>query len=216
MESQAMGIALAMVGAYLLGSLPSAAWISRIFYNVDITQVGSRNPGMTNVLRTLGWRPALPVALIDAGKGLLSAWVGTVLTGNLAWGLAAGVAAVIGHSFTCFASFKGGKGVLTGFGVFLFFAPWSALAGLLTFSVVVAITRYFSLGSILAALIMPLAMILEITLGGRENLIPVLYVAVVICGFVIFRHRSNMVRLVNGTESRIGGNSGRSAPRQEA
>lgn len=216
MQSEAMRIALAMVGAYLLGSLPSAAWISRSFYNVDITQVGSRNPGMTNVLRTLGWKPALPVALLDAGKGLLSAWLGTSLTGNLAWGLAAGVAAVIGHSFTCFASFKGGKGVLTGFGVFVFFAPWSALAGLVTFALVVGLTRFVSLGSILAALIMPLAMSLEIAWGGRDNLIPVLYVAVVVCGFVIFRHRSNMVRLVNGTESRIGGKGGRTVPRQEA
>lgn len=216
MQSEAMRIALAMVGAYLLGSLPSAAWISRSFYNVDITQVGSRNPGMTNVLRTLGWKPALPVALLDAGKGLLSAWLGTSLTGNLAWGLAAGVAAVIGHSFTCFASFKGGKGVLTGFGVFVFFAPWSALAGLVTFALVVGLTRFVSLGSILAALIMPLAMSLEIAWGGRDNLIPVLYVAVVVCGFVIFRHRSNMVRLVNGTESRIGGSSGRTSSSQEA
>jgi glycerol-3-phosphate acyltransferase PlsY len=206
-------IGLALVAGYLLGSIPSATWIARLWFGVDITAVGSRNPGMTNVLRTLGWKPALPVALLDAGKGLLAAWLGATLTGNPAWGLAAGVAAVVGHSFTCFAGFKGGKGVLTGFGVFVYFAPWSALAGFLTWSVVVALSRYVSLGSILAALVMPLAMVLEITWGGRRDLIPVLYVAVLVCSFVIFRHRANLARLANGTESRIGG---RPAPRQEA
>lgn len=215
MASPVQPIVLALLGGYLLGSIPSATWIARIFYGVDITRVGSRNPGMTNVLRTLGWKPALPVALLDAGKGLLAAWVGASLTRNPAWGLAAGVAAVIGHSFTCFAGFKGGKGVLTGFGVFVYFAPWSALAGLLTWSVVVAVTRYVSLGSILAALVMPLAMVLEITWGGRRDLIPVLYVAVLICGFVIIRHRANMVRLANGTESRLGAKPA-PAPGQEA
>lgn len=202
--SEALRIAMALVGAYLLGSIPSAAWIARAFYGVDITQVGSRNPGMTNVLRTLGWKPAVPVALVDAGKGLAAAWLGSALTSSLPWSLAAGIAAVLGHSFTCFARFKGGKGVLTGFGIFVFFAPYSALAGLLTWSVVVAFSRFVSLGSILAAVVMPAAMVLEIVYGGRRELVPVLYVAVLISGFVIFRHRANMVRLIKGTESRLG------------
>lgn len=198
-------IALALFAGYLLGSIPSAAWIARVFHKVDIRSVGSRNPGMTNVLRTLGWKPALPVALVDAGKGILAVWVGCLLTGSERWGLATGAAAVIGHTFTCFDAFKGGKGVLTGFGVFVYFAPWSALAGLLAFFLAVGFTRFISLGSIMAALVMPLAMVLEITLGGRRDLIPVLYVAVLICGFVIVRHRANLVRLVNGTENRFGG-----------
>lgn len=205
MEIPALRILFAMLGAYLLGSVPSAAWIARFFYGVDITKVGSCNPGMTNVLRTLGWKPALPVALMDAGKGAMAAWLGTALTGDIRWGLASGVAAVIGHSFTCFASFKGGKGVLTGFGVFVYFAPIGALAGLLAWSAVVAFTRYVSLGSLTAAVVMPLTMALEISWGGRRELVPVLYVAILICGFVIIRHRANMVRLMKGTESRIGG-----------
>src|SRR5690606_4389138 len=113
-ESSAMRIAMAMTSAYLLGSIPSAAWIARVFHGVDITKVGSNNPGMTNVYRTLGWKPALPVALIDAGKGFTAAWLATLLTGSLPWALAAGAMAVLGHSFTCFAAFKGGKSVLTG------------------------------------------------------------------------------------------------------
>lgn len=206
-------IVLALAGGYLFGSIPSATWIARIFYKVDITKVGSGNPGMTNVLRTLGWKPAVPVSFLDAGKGLAAAWLGGALTGSLAWSLAAGVSAVLGHSFTCFARFRGGKGVLTGFGVFVFFAPWSALAALLTWAAAVAIWRFVSLGSILAALVLPLAMGAEISLGGRREMIPVLYVAVLVCGFVIYRHRANLVRLANGTESRIGGGP---ASRQEA
>ena len=213
MEAPALRILFAMLGGYLLGSVPTAAWISRIFYHVDITKVGSCNPGMTNVLRTLGWKPALPVALLDAGKGALAAWLGTALTSDSRWGLAAGVAAVLGHSYTCFASFKGGKGVLTGFGVFMYFAPISALAGLVAWGAVVALTRYVSLGSLTAAVVMPLSMAMEISWGGRNELVPVLYVAILICAFVIIRHRANMVRLVKGTESRIGG---KPAPIQEA
>lgn len=213
MEAPALRILFALLGAYLLGSIPSASWIARIFYGIDITKVGSCNPGMTNVLRTLGWKPALPVALLDAGKGTLAAWLGTALTGDMRWGLSAGVAAVIGHSFTCFASFKGGKSVLTGFGVFVYFAPMGAFAGLLAWSAVVALTRYVSLGSLTAAVVMPLAMALEVSWGGRRELLPVLYVAILICGFVIYRHRSNMVRLMKGTESRIGA---KPAPIQEA
>lgn len=213
MQEPVYRIILALAGGYLLGSIPSATWISRLFYKVDITKVGSGNPGMTNVLRTLGWKPAVPVALLDAGKGLAAAWLGGALTGSLAWSLAAGVAAVLGHSFTCFARFRGGKGVLTGFGVFVFFAPWSALAAFLTWAAAVAIWRFVSLGSILAALVLPLAMGAEIAMGGRREMIPVLYVAVLVCGFVIYRHRANLVRLAKGTESRIGGGP---ASRQEA
>ncbi len=215
MESPVLRVALALLGAYLLGSVPSAAWIARIFYGVDITRVGSRNPGMTNVLRTLGWKPAVPVALLDAGKGVLAAWLGATLAGSMAWGLAAGAAAVIGHSYTCFAGFKGGTGVRSGFGVCLFFVPWSALAGLLAWSAVVALSRFVSLGSIVAALVLPLSIVLEIAWAGRRELLPVLYVAVLIGGFVIFRHRGNMVRLAKGTESRIGAKPA-AARRQEA
>src|SRR5437879_1232516 len=121
MGATGLHIALTLAGAYLLGSLPFAAWVAKLFYKVDITKVGSGNPGMTNVLRVLGWKPALPVAILDAGKGFLSAWLGMALTGSMKWALAAGLLAVIGHSFTCFARFKGGKGVLTGLGIFLFF-----------------------------------------------------------------------------------------------
>ncbi len=203
-ESMGIRIGLSLVAAYFLGSLPSAAWIAKLCYGVDITQVGSRNPGMTNVLRTLGWKPAVPVILIDAGKGYFSAWLALILTGSLAWALAAGLLAVLGHSFTVFASFKGGKGVLTGFGVFLYFTPISALAGLAAWIAVVAKTRYVSLGSITAAVVMPTGIFVESRLRGDQTLLPILAVATVVCGFVLFRHRANISRLMNGTENKFG------------
>lgn len=200
-------IGSALVAAYFLGSLPFAAWIARL-HGVDITQVGSGNPGMTNVWRTLGWKPALPVALLDAGKGYLAAWSALLLTGSMVWALSAGMIAVLGHSFTCFASFKGGKGVLTGFGVFLCFTPLSALAGLIAWAAVVAKTRYVSLGSITAAIVMPLGILLEARYRGDDGLYPVLTVAVAVGLFVLYRHRANIARLTQGTETKIGSKAG--------
>ncbi|HAO99950.1 MAG TPA: glycerol-3-phosphate acyltransferase, partial [Fibrobacteres bacterium] len=117
----------ALLSGYLLGSIPSAIWVCKLFFNVDITKVGSGNPGMTNVWRALGWKPAVPVILLDTAKGFFAAWLGATLTHSTSWALAAGVAAVAGHSFSIFARFKGGKGVLTGFAVFLYLSPIASL-----------------------------------------------------------------------------------------
>jgi glycerol-3-phosphate acyltransferase PlsY len=159
---------------------------------------------MTNVLRTLGWKPALPVALLDAGKGFFATWLGLLLSGSALGALSAGVAAVLGHSFTVFARFRGGKGVLTGFGIFLFLTPASALAGFAVWGMVVAATRYVSLGSIAAAVVLPVGIFLESRYRGENTLMPVLAAAILVSAFVLYRHRSNMGRLLNGTESKIG------------
>jgi glycerol-3-phosphate acyltransferase PlsY len=204
METAAARIAASLAAAYFLGSIPTAAWVARA-HGVDITKVGSGNPGMTNVWRTLGWKPAVPVSLIDAGKGYLAARLAWLLTGSMAWTLGAGVMAVLGHSFTCFAGFKGGKGVLTTFGVFLYFVPTSALAGLAAWTAIVLLTRYVSLGSIVAAIVMPIGILLEARLRGNAGLYPVLGVAALMSAFVLYRHRANMVRLAHGTENKIGG-----------
>ena len=146
---------------------------------------------------------SLPFRGLDQrGKGYLAAWLAVYLTGSLPWALAAGVMAVMGHSFTCFARFKGGKGVLTGFGVFLYFAPMGALAGLAAWIAVVAKTRYVSLRSITAAIIMPIGIFLEARYRQNEGLYPVLAVAILVCLFVLYRHRANIARLAQGTEKR--------------
>lgn len=204
MEGHAIRISISLVAAYFLGSIPVAAWIARL-YGVDITKVGSGNPGMTNVWRTLGWKPAIPVSLLDAGKGVLAAWLAVRLTDSPVWGLASGVLAVLGHSFTCFAGFKGGKGVLTTFGVFLYFVPVSALAGLAAWTAIVLRTRYVSLGSITASIVMPAGILVEARVREDAGLYPVLGVALVLSAFVLYRHRTNMGRLLQGTENKIGG-----------
>ncbi len=195
---------LILVLAYLLGSIPTASWIAKIFYQVDITQVGSMNPGMTNVLRVLGWKPALPVALLDAAKGFFACWLAFAWTQSLYFTLAAGILAVLGHSFTLFASFRGGKGVLTGFGMFLFLVPISALISLSVWALTTVLTRYVSLGSILAATLLPISILLETRFGQGSGGLLVFWVAIFVCGFVIYRHRSNIRRLVQGTENKFG------------
>jgi glycerol-3-phosphate acyltransferase PlsY len=204
METEILRFAAAIAAGYVFGALAPALWIPKLFYGVDITKMGSGNPGMTNVLRTLGWKPALPVTLLDAGKGFAAAWLGFFLTHSIGGALAAGLSAVLGHSFTCFARFRGGKGVLTGFGVFLFLTPLSALAGLVAWSLVVAATRYVSLGSITAAVVMPIGIFLEARFRGDRSLAPVLAAAVLVGAFVLYRHRANMGRLLQGTENKLG------------
>jgi glycerol-3-phosphate acyltransferase PlsY len=203
MESMPARIALALAAAYLLGALAPALWIARL-NGVDIFKVGSGNPGMTNVWRTLGWKPALPVALLDAGKGFAAAWLAMRLTGSINWALAAGVVAVFGHSCTIFARFRGGKGVLTSFGVFLYFVPAAALLSLTAWIAIVMRTRYVSLGSIVASILLPFGILAEARLRQNPGLYPVLAVGTLISAFVLYRHRSNMSRLMQGTESKIG------------
>src|SRR5690606_23230070 len=151
---------LVLVTGYFLGSLPFALWVSRA-HGVDILKVGSGNPGMTNVWRTLGWKPALPVAVLDTAKGAAAAWFGVWLTGSTMWGLLGGIAAVLGHSFSFWIGFRGGKSVLTGFGVFLFLSPYASLAALLLWTFVMMMFGYVSLASILAAVGLPLFILVE-------------------------------------------------------
>jgi len=190
----------ALVAGYLLGALPFALWVSRA-RGVDILKVGSGNPGMTNVWRTLGWKPALPVALLDTAKGALAAWLGLVLTGAPLWALLAGIAAVLGHSYSFWIGFKGGKSVLTAFGVFLFLSPLASLGAFAAWTLVMFLFRYISLASILAALSLPALVALE----AGTTATPVFWAAVPVCAFVVIRHRANIGRLLRGTEPQFRG-----------
>jgi len=195
---------LVLLVGYLFGSFLSAIWVCRAFH-VDITTIGSGNPGMTNVWRTLGWKQGLLVAVLDASKGYFAAFLGAHLTHSLTWGLLAGVAAVVGHSFSIFNHFKGGKGVLTGFAVFLFLSPIASLSSLSLCCIVLALTRFMSLGSLAAAVTLPFFIFLETRWHGNAGLNSVFLAAFIICSWVVFRHRSNMARLANGTEPKFQG-----------
>ena len=197
---------LALLAGYILGSLPFALWVSRL-YGVNILRVGSGNPGMTNVWRTLGWKPALPVALLDIAKGAVATWLGGTLTHSILWALLAGVAAVLGHSFSFWIGFKGGKSVLTAFGVFLYLVPVASLIVFIVWILTMVVTRWVSLSSILAALALPVIIYFEAESSSAGSGIrsPVFWASVPVCAFVVIRHRSNIGRLVRGTEPKFRG-----------
>lgn len=193
--------AIALAIAYLIGSIPTAYLVGRL-KGVDVRKVGSGNMGATNVYRTLGVRPAAIVLAIDAAKGVVAAllprWLG--LTEPETWGLLLGLVAMLGHARPVFLGFtSGGKGVATAGGVFGALAPIACAAGVAAFLVVVALTRYVSLGSLVASVVLPIAV--AATRGVRSA---AFVAAVAVCVFVIWSHRSNIKRLLNGEERRLG------------
>ena len=200
---------LTVLVAYLLGSIPTGFLVARA-RGVDIRTVGSGNIGATNVFRILGRAAGVFVLLVDAAKGwaavfvaarLLAAWAyGDAAASQLVWfQLVAGVAAILGHNYTCWLHFKGGKGIATSAGVLVALVPMSLLIILAIWVVVFACSRYVSLASICAAFALPFAAWL---LGEQRTIVLVLSV---LAALAIYKHKSNIVRLLNGTENRIGG-----------
>jgi glycerol-3-phosphate acyltransferase PlsY len=192
--------------AYLLGSIPTAVWISRIFFGIDIREHGSKNMGASNTFRVLGSFWGIVVLLIDMGKGIaavqLYRWLqsSTWMSHEIHfWQLMLGLTAVLGHIFPVFAGFKGGKGVATLFGVVIAIQPWIALISVLSFLLVVALTRYISLGSIAGVLVF-LGCVLFVF---KEENIFIRWFSGISALVVVFMHRSNLARLVKGTENKF-------------
>ena len=187
---------LLLAGAYLLGSIPTGLLLAKAA-GVDIRATGSGNIGATNVYRTLGRSVGIATLVGDCLKGLLPVLVAKYLGMPDLWVALAGLAAFLGHVYTVFLGFKGGKGVATALGVFLGISPLSVLIALVIFIAVVATSRYISLGSITAAAAMPPVMAL---LDGRP---PLVAVTLAIALLVIWKHRENIQRLRAGTENRF-------------
>jgi glycerol-3-phosphate acyltransferase PlsY len=186
----------AAAAGYLLGSLNSALIVGR-FYGVDVRQHGSGNAGTTNTMRTLGKKAALFVLLGDIAKGLLAYAAGYFIFGGQLGGMIAGTAAIIGHIWPVYFGFKGSKGVLTTLAV-LFMLDWRAALGLLcVFIVILALTRFVSLGSVIGAFLFPFV---ELLLG--RNIETIIFSAI-IAVLIIVMHRSNIKRLLSGTESKF-------------
>ena len=192
---------------YLSGSLPWGLWLGRWLRGVDVRTLGSRNLGATNVYRSLGPGIGVAVLLLDIAKGALPTWLVPALPvcadfpGGAEWcRLSVGLAAVLGHVFTMFAGFKGGKGVATTAGVLLALSPLAFAAVALVFVVTVAVTRFISLGSILGSLALAIALGVTAPGGVRS---PTFVFGVVIALVVILRHRENIVRLARGEERRF-------------
>ncbi|HEX2153108.1 MAG TPA: glycerol-3-phosphate 1-O-acyltransferase PlsY [Acidimicrobiia bacterium] len=192
----AITILLALLAAYVVGSLDFAVVVGRM-HGVDIHEVGSGNPGTANVLRTLGRGPAAMVFVGDMLKGVIAAAIGMVVGGGDPqglWAFAAGLAAVVGHCYPVFHRFRGGKGVATAVGVVLFTLPWAGMALAAIWIAVVAASRVSAVGSLaLAAASVPAAMWRGLT--G----VPLILVALTFL-LVVWRHRSNIRRLVTGDE----------------
>lgn len=185
--------------AYLLGALPFGYVLFRVRRGEDIRAHGSGSTGATNVARSLGLAAGFFVLILDVGKGYAAVALAAWLTGGeVRWLAGAGVAALMGHSFPVYLRFRGGKSVATGAGVFLYFAPLAVLAVAGVWLVVVAIWRYVSLGSVLAAAAYPV-----FALALYHPPLAVNLASVAGACLIILRHRSNLERLVNGSEPRL-------------
>lgn len=189
--------------AYLAGSFPTAYLVGKA-NGVDLRTVGSGNLGATNVFRTLGWKWGLLVYLVDGLKGLLPTALlpGAVgVEGGWPWGVALGVLAIVGHVKPIFLMGKGGgKGVATASGVFFALAPVAGACAMAAFAMTVALTRYVSLGSLIGAVVLPVAMMVQ-----ARAVTPLSVVGIVIAAFVFYTHRENIGRLMRGNERKIGG-----------
>ena len=190
-----------LAASYLLGAIPTSYLTGRVFRGIDLREHGSRNLGATNLYRVLGWRYAVPVGLFDAAKGLVPVLVfAPQVSSSELFALVCGVTAVLGHAFSVFVGFRGGKGVATAAGVMLGLAPVALAAAAVVWAVLVYTTGYVSLGSIVAAAVFPLAVaVLE---PPDQPL--VLWLDVAVAAAIIWFHRGNIRRLLNGTESRFG------------
>ena len=194
--------ALCVVIGYLLGSLNGSLVVGKLFYNKDVRMHGSGNAGATNTLRTLGKAAAVAVSVLDILKGILACIIGQLIIGHIDnYGYvgmyAAGFAAVLGPNWPIFFGFKGGKGVLTTFAVILYISPFPALICLVVFIIVVALTKYVSLGSMIAAISWPVVSTLF------DLPVVLIFTGIIMVVLIIVRHRDNIIRLINHTEKKI-------------
>lgn len=199
-------LALLMIGAYLLGSIPSAVWVGKGFFGVDVREHGSKNAGATNTFRILGKKAGIPVLFFDVFKGWLAVRLfasfshfesGTSQLINFQ--IALGILAVIGHIFPVYVKFKGGKGVATLLGIILAIHFKAALVAFIIFTVVFVISKYVSLGAIIAAVFFPFILIY----GFKVQSASLQYFATAISVLLILTHRKNIYRLLKRQENKM-------------
>ena len=199
----------ALILAYLFRSIPTAVWIGQAFYGIDVREYGSGNAGATNTFRVLGKKAGIAVMLLDIFKGYtatnLAYMIGLSVTGPqdsvqfVNYQLALGISAVMGHLFPVFAGFRGGKGIATLFGMILAVQSEAAMLCVLTFIIVLMITKYVSLSSILAGFTFPLSIIFIFQSPIRSV---VLY-GMSICILILVTHQKNIERLIKGKETKV-------------
>ena len=182
---------------YLLGTIPSGLLVGKSLYGMDLREHGSKNIGATNAFRVLGPKAGLMVAIPDLFKGLLAVYIAQYFGREPLFVVLAGIAAICGHNWSIWLKFRGGRGVATSVGVLLMLAPKVVGVVLVVFAVLVALTRYVSLGSVVGGIMVPFLMWyfdypLEIKVFG-----------IVVALFIVLRHRANIQRLLNGTENKV-------------
>lgn len=196
----------ALILAYLIGSVPSAVWVGKAFYGIDVREYGSGNAGATNTFRVLGKRAGIPVLLMDIAKGFFAVKLANVMGNYLPdtqqyinFKLVLGVCALLGHIFPVYVGFRGGKGVATLLGVLIAVQPQAALICAIVFIVVLLLTSYVSLSSMAAAISYPAILMLRF----NETLPTVNIFAMAIAILVLITHQKNIERLLKGTESKV-------------
>jgi glycerol-3-phosphate acyltransferase PlsY len=195
------GPALWLVASYFVGAIPTSYLAGRLFRGIDLREHGSKNLGATNVYRTLGWRYAIPVGLVDIAKGTIPVlFFAPQVSSSQLFALACGGAAIAGHVFSVFVGFRGGKGVATAAGVMLGLAPLALSVAAVTWILVLKLSGYVSLASMAAAAVFPLA----VYLLERPDRPEILWLDALLAAAIIWLHRANIRRLLNGTESRFG------------
>lgn len=201
---------LLLLVSYLLGSIPFSILISKFFKKIDIREYGSKNPGASNVFRVVGPLPGFIVLILDIAKGFAAVFF---LTKFLAEGTAinpvylqllAGVSVILGHIFSIFVKFKGGKGIAVGAGALLALIPVELILAVLVFAFMVGITRYVSLGSLSAAVFISLSLIVERYILKQNQPFILILTCLILTLLVFYTHRENIKRLLNGTEHKIG------------
>lgn len=212
-----LALLIVLLISYLLGSIPSSLWVGKLTHNVDIRKHGSGNLGTTNTFRVLGWKPGVTVLFMDLMKGFVSSfWVSqqafAIASGPIAppgWEadaflmIVCGLMAVVGHMFPVFAHFNGGKGAATACGMLYGIEPISIGISSGVFILIVLTTRYVSLASIVSSFIYPISLvIMKYGLGYNVDG-SILIFATFIAAGIIYKHKSNIQRLMNGTESRV-------------
>jgi len=204
--------------SYLVGSIPVSIIMSKLVKGIDIRNHGSGNAGGSNVFRVLGWKYGISVILLDASKGMIAVLlVSRLYFGNFPFPNAtpfddftliqiiAGISAVLGHIWTIFAGFKGGKGIATGLGFLVSIVTVDMLLGLVVFAIVVGVSKYISLGSLAAAASVPVFMIIRenvfgVDIYGYHTILPL---TIFLAFLVMYTHKANIKRIFNGNESKI-------------
>jgi acyl phosphate:glycerol-3-phosphate acyltransferase len=199
-----------IIFSYFLGSIPFGVIISRLFKGIDVREYGSKNIGFTNVFRVVGVLPAVIVLVLDVGKGALSVLlISQIAIGQVPLSLTlvrivAGMFVILGHIFPVFANFRGGKGVATTAGVFLALVPSEFILVLIIFILVVSLTRYISLGSLISSLFLPLILALEKYYLKKAISIELIIISLILCFLLFYTHRQNIKRILAGTENKFG------------